>query len=495
MENVLGLEITEDKIRILELGATEKGWEPLHLAKLELPPNCIKEGIITEPKPIANTISAFIKENNIATKKAVALINSRYFFTRIIRLPHNLSDSQIRLNLEAELNQYQIFSGKATVIDFKNLEEISEEGIKKVNLLYAATFKTLTESYLKTAELAGLDLIGVDAPILSVMRLLDEVDLESSSRIVTLLMLLGEKSLEMCILKGNRPRFLHSVEIDLNDFNQDRANFLDRLVSAIRLVVNFYQARFVQGEQITRILINPLDAKCSQIHILLQEKLPQIPIQPSNALNKISVDKGKGIEPDELTFAFSSLLGASLKVENKAQSFNLNLLFEQKAQRKYRLNQTYLFSISLSAILGVMIISLSWVVLKINILQAKISRIAHSLEEPSPELSKALSIREKNEILGLQIDEASSIAGGKKFHYFNKLAKAMILVPKDLWLTDITNDKESKDLILAGESLTEKSLFNYKSGLSDVEYFDAVEITSSESKMEGIKFLIRCKIN
>ena len=495
MENVLGFEITEDKIRILELGVTEKGWEPIRLAKLVLPPNCIKEGIIAEPKLIANIIAAFIKENNIATKKAVALINPRYFFTRIMRLPYNLSDSQIRLNLEAELNQYQTFSGKATVIDFRNLEEISEEGIKKANLLFATTFKALTESYLKTAELAGLDLMGVDTSILSIMRLLDEVDFKSTSLDVTLLMLIGEKYLEMCILKGNRPRYLHSVEIDLSDFDKDRANFIDRLVSAIKLVVNFYQARFVQGEQIARILIHPLDAKCSQIHTLLLEKLPQIPVQLSNPLNKINLDKEKGIEPDELRFAFSGLLGANLRTENKAQPFNLNLLFEQKAQRRYRLNQTYLFSITLSAVLGAMIISLSWVALRINILQAKISRIAHSLEQPSSELSKVLSVREKNEILGRQIDEASSIAGGKKSLYFNKLAKAMILVPKDLWLTDITNDKESKDLILAGESLTEKSLFDYKSSLSDVEYFDAVEITSSESKMEGIKFLIRCKIN
>ena len=494
MESVLGVEITEQKIKILQLNATEKGWEPIHLARMDSPPQSIKDGVIVKPKLIAEKISNYIKENKISTKKTVALINPRFIFTRIIRLPHVLNVEQVRLNLEAELNQYQNFSGKEVSIDFKKLEEVSEEGVKKVNVLFAATFKALAASYLKTMELAGLNLIDIDAPMLSVMRLLDGVDFKSLSLEVTLLMIIGEKDLEICILKGNRPRYLHSLEIDAYDYENNRIAFIDRLVSAIKLVVNFYQVRFIHGEEISRIIINPLETRYSQIQTLLQEKLPRIPIQLSNSLEKLRIDREKDIQLEDLKFSFSGILGAALRLENMDQPFNLNLLFEQRIQRQYHLNQTYLLSFSLAVVLTVMIISFSWVMLKIGILQAKVSRLKSNLEEPSLDLNRAISLKETKDVLQKQIYEATIILRGiKKPLYFNNVAKAMILAPKELWLADIALDKDSQYLVLSGQARTERSIFDYSSSLSSSNYYDSVELVSSKSEADTISFAIKCK--
>lgn len=493
-DRVLGLEIAEDKIKILEISYSGRGLEVAGLGKQDLPSECIREGTIIQPKLLAESISAFIKEKNISTKKVIALINPPYIFTRIIRLPCNLSDEQIRLNLGAELSQYRIFIGRENVIDFKKLEEMSEGGIKKINVLFAATCRALTNSYLKTMELANLDLVGIDVPLLSVLRTLDEVDIISSSLEVTLLILVGSKYLEMCILKGNRPRFLHSIEIDMYDFDKDRADFIDRFVSAIKLVVNFYQARFIQGEEIARIIINPLDAKYNQIHTLLQEKLPQIPIQPSRPLTKMRMEKEKSSILDELKFSFSALLGAVLRVENKEQPFNLNILLEQKAQRQYRTNQIYLLFISLGLVLSVMIISLGWVIFKLNILQRKISSLSKELQQPSIQLNKARAIKEKKDALAKQIDEASIIMRNTpKPFYFKNIAHAAILVTQELWLTNITLE-DGKNLVLTGEAKTEKPIFDYISNLSDSNYFKSVELVSSQGQTESIKFIIRCEI-
>jgi len=495
LDRVLGLEIAEDKIKILEVALTSRGLEPVVIEKIALPPNSVREGTIIQPKLVADALSPLIKENKFSTKKTIALINPPYIFTRIIRLPHNLSDEQIRMNLEAELSQYRIFIGRDSIIDFRKLEEISEDGIKKINVLFAATFRTLSQSYLKTLELAGLDLIGIDVPILSALRILDEVDIIASSLDVTLFILVGQKYLEMCILKGNRPRFLHSIEIDMFDFDKNRADFLDRFISAIKLVVNFYQARFIQGEEIARIIINPLDAKYSQIHTLLQEKLPQIPIQISRPLNKIFTEKQKSETLDELRFSFSPLLGAVLRIEDKESPFNLNLLLEQRMHRQYRLNQTYLLFACLAFVLSVMIISFGWVVLKINIVQRKISNLSMQLQQPSSQLNKAISIKEKKDTLARQIKEATIITHNlKKPFYFKNITKASVLVPSQLWLTDIALDERGSDLLITGESKTEKPIFDYISALSGSNYFKSVELVSSKGGTESIKFIIRCKI-
>ncbi|MEW6101767.1 MAG: pilus assembly protein PilM [Candidatus Omnitrophota bacterium] len=495
MENILGLEITEDKIKLIEARSFEKKWEALSFHNIGLPANSLKDGVIIEPKVTSEKISAFLKEKKISAKRVIALISPPYVFSRLLRLPQNLSESQIRLNLEAEVNQYQNFSGKDNIIDFRKIEEVSEEGINKANVLFATCPRMLTESYLKTLELAGLDLVGADLPIFSVMRLLDDVDLSSSSLEATLLICIGQKFIEMCVIKGNRPRFLHSVEVDTLDFEKAKEEFVNRILSGIKLVVNFYQVRFIQGEQISRIIVNPLDEKYSQIHAFLQEKLPQIPIRLSRPLAKIQTGKEGAVSPDELRFSFSALLGAVLRFDSKDLPFNLNLLLEQKIKRRIWFRELYLLLISLGALFIAMLLFGAGLFLKINIQQKKLGGIGSKLEEPSEELQRAIKIKEKSDLLESELREASMLVNKVKAPvYFRNIAKAMLLATKELWLTEIDLEREKRELILTGESKTEKSIFEYISGLTKCGYFNSVELVSSRNQDEAIQFVIQCAI-
>jgi Tfp pilus assembly protein PilN len=494
MESILGLELTENTIKLLELQATEKGLQVSGIHRIDLPSNSTKEGIIVEPRIVAAKLGAFLKEKNISTKKVIALVSSAYAPTKIIRLPFNLTDDQIRLNLEAEINQYQTLTGKEPVIDFNKLEEISEEGIKKINVIFTATSKALIKSYLHALKLAGLDLIDFDVPILCLLRTLDEVELKSTNIDVTLLMLIGEKHLEICIVKGNRARFLHSVEIDILDLDKGLFSFIKRLLSTIKLVLNFYQVRFMQGEEISRIVINPLDAKYNRIHLLLQEELPNIPIKLSESLSKVYADKEKITDLDELRFPFSCLLGATLRLHDKENPLNLNLLLREKAQRLNRLTQTYIMLITSFLLLSVVTVSIGWIVLNIGILENKITQLKAKLRYSPIELNETIAIKAKGDILRKKIKEAAIITNGPGDHFLENLARAMASVTDNLWLTDISLDAPKKNLVLTGESKIEKPIFDYISILSNSRYFNSVELVSSKGEEQGIKFVISCTI-
>ncbi len=260
-------------------------------------------------------------------------------------------------------------------------------------------------------------------------------------------------------------------------------------------MVNFYQARFIHGEEITRIMINPLDQKHSQIHTLLQEKLPQIPIQVSLPLTKIYLEKEEPGFNDKLKFSFSPLLGAALRIEEKDKPFNLNLLLEQRISRAYRSNQIYLIFVSLTFVFTLMIISLGWVILQINLLQRKISHLSVALKQPSLELNKAMGIKEKKDMLSNQINEALMIMRARKApFYFKSIAKTSVLVPSELWLTDIQLEGAKEHLLLTAEAKVEKSIFDYIASLSGSNYFGSVELISSQGGAEAIKFTLRCKL-
>ncbi len=494
MESVLGLELTGNSIKLLELRVSEKGPQVTRLNKIDLPPNCTKDGIITEPRLVAAKLSTFLKENNISTKKVIALVGSAYAPTKIIRLPYNLTDDQIRLNLEAELNQYQTLTGKDPVIDFNKLEEISEEGIKKINVIFTATSKELIKSYWYTLKLAGLDLIDLDVPILCLLRTLGEAELKSSNIDVTLIMLIGERFLEICIVKGNRARFLHSVEIDILDFDKGLFSFIKRLLSTIKLVLNFYQVRFMQGEEIARIMINPLDAKYNRIHLLLREELPNIPINLSEPLSKVYTDKEKITDLDELRFPFSCLLGATLRLHEKENPLNLNLLLREKTQRKNRLTQIYMLFTASFLLLSIVAISIGWIVLTVGILENKITQLKSKLRYSPIELNETIAIKAKGDILREKIKEAEIVTNSLQDHFLEDVAKAMTSVTDNLWLTDISLDSPNKNLTLTGESKMEKSIFDYISILSNSRQFNSVELISSKGEEQSIKFVIRCTI-
>jgi Tfp pilus assembly PilM family ATPase len=494
MENILGLELTQNSLRLLELKDTEKGPQVIRLDKIDLPPDSTKDGVITQPNLVAAKLSAFIKENGISTKKVITLVNSAYAPTKIIRLPYNLTDDQIRLNLEAEVAQYQALIGKEPVIDFNKLEEISEEGIKKINVIFTATSKTLIKSYLQTLCLAGLDLIDLDVPMLSLLRILDETELKSSNLDVTLLMLIGNRQLEICIVKGNRPRFFHSVEIDTLDLDKGLFSFVQRLISTIKLVLNFYQVRFMQGEEISRIVINPLDAKYNRIHLLLQEELPNIPIKLCDPLSKVHADKEKITSLDELRFPSSCLLGATLRLKEESGALDLNLLAREKIRRRNRLTQVYMSLIVAFFLLGGIVVSIGWIFLNINILEKKIAQLKVKFRHSPAQLNQVISIKEKRDILREQIREAGTVTISTGDHLLEDIARALVSVTDKLWLTDISLNAADKNLVLTGESEIEKPIFDYISILSNSRQFNAVELVSSKGEEQSIRFVIRCAI-
>ena len=492
MESILGLELTENSLRLLELKDAENGPRVMRLDRIDLPPNSTKDGIITQPNLIAAKLAAFIKENNISTKKTIALVNSASAPTKIIRLPFNLTDDQIRLNLEAEVAQYQALTGKEPVIDFNKLEEFSEEGIKKINVIFTAASKALIKSYLQALNLAGLNLIELDVPMLSLLRMLDETELKSSSLDVVLLMLIGNRQIEICIAKGNRPRFFHSVEIDILDQDKGLFSFVQRLISTIKLVLNFYQVRFMQGEEISRIVINPLDAKYNRIHLLLQDELPNIPIKLCDPLSKVHTDKEKAISVDELRFPFSCLLGATLRIKEEQGPLDLNLLVREKVRRRNRLTQVYMFLIVAFLLIGGIALSIGWIFMNVGILEKKIAQLRTKFRHSPEELSQVISVKEKRDILREKIREAGIVTGGIQDRYLEDIAQALVLVTDKLWLTDISLKTADNNLVLTGESEIEKPIFDYISVLSNSRQFSAVELVSSKGEEQSIRFVIRC---
>src|SRR4030042_7021150 len=318
-ESILGLEIAPEGVRLLELKKAGQGISLVRAEILAVSAEFFKNGIISDAKSIAKVIKDYLEARNILAKKMVGVINPSLTLVRLVRIPF-MSEIEMKSMLEAEANQYVDFKNKEKVIDFCLLEEINEEGIKKVNVIFAAVLKNIIDGFIQIAQEANLDLIGIDASLLATIRALYGVNIKPASAEPLMLVVINPKDIQLCILKGNRPRFLHTVEIDIKEFVATKEEFLERLVFSAKLVLNYYGRAIHGQEDIHSIVVSVNDISLKDIDKELTARLPGFVVEKANPLGRLKIDESNlsAEKKEEINLGFAALIGASLRTEDPA---------------------------------------------------------------------------------------------------------------------------------------------------------------------------------
>jgi type IV pilus assembly protein PilM len=170
----LGIEITPDRVNIVQLDRSKKGIKVNAFVSCPLPEGAFQDGRIADPDAIAEVIQQGLDEKKIKTKKVASCIPVGEAVIRLIRLPAELDDYELRdmvLNQEAAL--YLPFAREEADVDFQKLDaSIDEDGIERVEILLVATPKEVTDMYLNVFERAGLDLEVLEVSSFALLRTL-----------------------------------------------------------------------------------------------------------------------------------------------------------------------------------------------------------------------------------------------------------------------------------------------------------------------------------
>ncbi len=168
----LGVELTSERVNIVQLDKTKKGTKVSAFASLPLPEGAYQDGRIVDPDAIADVISQGLEENKIKARKVMSAVPVGEAVIRLIRLPAELDDFELRdmvLNQEAAL--YLPFSRDDADVDFQKLDTtLDDDGIERVEILLVATPKDITDSYLNVFERAGLQLQVLEVTSFALLR-------------------------------------------------------------------------------------------------------------------------------------------------------------------------------------------------------------------------------------------------------------------------------------------------------------------------------------
>ncbi|OGX15061.1 MAG: hypothetical protein A2166_06490 [Omnitrophica WOR_2 bacterium RBG_13_41_10] len=501
-ESILGLEIAPEGVRLLELKKAGQGISLVRAEILAVSAEFFKNGIISDAKSIAKVIKDYLEARNILAKKMVGVINPSLTLVRLVRIPF-MSEIEMKSMLEAEANQYVDFKNKEKVIDFCLLEEINEEGIKKVNVIFAAVLKNIIDGFIQIAQEANLDLIGIDASLLATIRALYGVNIKPASAEPLMLVVINPKDIQLCILKGNRPRFLHTVEIDIKEFVATKEEFLERLVFSAKLVLNYYGRAIHGQEDIHSIVVSVNDISLKDIDKELTARLPGFVVEKANPLGRLKIDESNlsAETKEEINLGFAALIGASLRTEDPADyPLSLNLVPLAKQRRLSIDRELALYASSLTALLAIFVVVASIFWLNSSWMQYKISRLSRQLQENNLSLGRIIRQHSKNIDLDQRINQGTQLITeaekNKAMFSSNMLANVMLMVPDGLWLKEIYAQAEDESFTLTGSALNKTHILDYAESLNKKGYFNKVEpvFSGDQAQQETLEFTIKCQL-
>jgi type IV pilus assembly protein PilM len=172
----LGVELTPERVNLVQLEQSKKGLSVGAFASLPLPEGSFRDGRIEDLDAIADVIRQGLEDKKIKTRRAVSAVPVGEAVIRLIRLPAELDDFELRdmvLNQEAAL--YLPFAREDADVDFQKLDTaIDDDGIERVEILLVATPKEVTDAYLNVFELAGLQLKVLEVSSFALLRTLRE---------------------------------------------------------------------------------------------------------------------------------------------------------------------------------------------------------------------------------------------------------------------------------------------------------------------------------
>ncbi len=212
----IGVELAADRINVCQLRKQGQAFKLLTLASVPVPEGLFQEGQIMDAAGMAELIQSVLAENKIKAKRvATAVAGGRDTVTRIIPIPAELNDQELRemvLNQEAGL--YLPFPREEADVDYQKLGLfVDEDGIEKFQVLLVATRKEITDSYIQTFQQAGLQIDVLEISSFALIRTIREQLRQFSPQEAVALVDIEFENTEISITVDGVPQFSRTVPI------------------------------------------------------------------------------------------------------------------------------------------------------------------------------------------------------------------------------------------------------------------------------------------
>lgn len=210
----LGIELSPERINIVELRKQGQGHKLIHFISVPLPEDVFQEGQIVDSAQISALIQQTLAEKKIKTRQVATAIPGRESVIRLIPVPSELNDQELRDYMNQEAGLYLPFPREEADVDFQKLGLfVDEDGIEKVQVLLVATRKEIIDTYINIFKEADLTLDVIEVASFSLIRTIREQLQQFTPQEAAVLADIEFDSTEVAIVVEGIPQFSRTIPI------------------------------------------------------------------------------------------------------------------------------------------------------------------------------------------------------------------------------------------------------------------------------------------
>ncbi len=326
------------------------------------PKDCIKNGEISDVEEIKSRIFKVLTENDIKTRNTKIVMSGTSIITRIFMVELNPGKSK-EVCIQEHISEFMPVDSEKYQMDYKVLQEKTEEGRTTVKVFVSAVRKSIIDSYVQVLKGLNLIPVSIDIPSNSIAKFFNReinvdreknrpspgvsrkprdkevvavIDFGSETTIINILknkilefnkvILLGSSNIDDAVADKlkidliraeNNKKVFGVVEPDIHSTDEQTSVYgevktvVDKIIKQIEVCFQFYETKCF-GEKVDKIFIIGGGSLLKGLGNYLEAYL-DIPVYSISLLSIDGLKIADQLDSEKLSFLINSV-GITLKV-------------------------------------------------------------------------------------------------------------------------------------------------------------------------------------
>lgn len=219
----IGLDINSTHISAIQMELTKEGEvQVVKYQSLPTPANIIHEGLLADPVAAAEVVRELLALMDLSGKGPLPVANiaipAQSVITRLMPVPVGMPTDELSDVVRQEAVNNLPFPIDDANIDWSLLsttERLDPDGVKRVDVIFAAVQKGVVDSYWQMADFARIKLAALDVSSLTAIRALSFTEQLKQDESLTMVVNVRHDATDIALVRNSMPLFSRSVLIGL----------------------------------------------------------------------------------------------------------------------------------------------------------------------------------------------------------------------------------------------------------------------------------------
>jgi type IV pilus assembly protein PilM len=219
---LIGLDINSNNISAIQLDLAKTDIQVTRYASLATPANIVHEGLLADPQAAGEAIRELIDLLELPKKGPHPVANiaipAQSVIIRIMPVPVGMPTDELSDVVRQEAVNNLPFPIDDANIDWSQLtatERLDPDGVKRVDVIFAAVQKTIVDSYWQMADYARIKIGRLDISSLSAVKALSFTEQLKQDGSHTMVVNIRQDATDIVLVKNSMPLFSRSVLVGL----------------------------------------------------------------------------------------------------------------------------------------------------------------------------------------------------------------------------------------------------------------------------------------